>query len=99
MTAVIQKVGIIGAGQMGSGIAQVAAQAGFDVVLNDISRERIEAALATINGNLQRRVARGEMTEEARQTGLARLESADNYDALGACDETGPPAACISAIM
>jgi len=52
-----QTVGIIGAGQMGSGIAQVFALAGYKVLLNDISQERIEAGFATINGNLARQVA------------------------------------------
>ena len=51
----IRKVGVIGAGQMGSGIAHVCALAGYDVKLNDVSGERIEAGLATINGNLARR--------------------------------------------
>ena len=52
-----QTVGIIGAGQMGGGIAQVFALAGYKVLLNDISQERIEAGFATINGNLARQVA------------------------------------------
>ena len=59
----IEKVGVIGAGQMGSGIALVCAQAGFDVVLNDVAEERIKAALATINGLLARQVAKGQLDE------------------------------------
>ena len=47
----IRKVGVIGAGQMGNGIAHVVALSGFDVLLNDVSRDRIEAGLATINGH------------------------------------------------
>ena len=54
MSFEIRKIGVIGAGQMGSGIAQVCAQAGMDVLINDVSVDRINAGLATINGNLQR---------------------------------------------
>ena len=59
MTCAIKKIGIIGAGQMGSGIAHVCALAGFDVVLNDVSADRIKSGLATINGNMARQVASG----------------------------------------
>ena len=55
----INKVGVIGAGQMGNGIAHVCALAGFQVLLNDVSKDRIEAGLATINGNLARQVRSG----------------------------------------
>ena len=57
MAAMIKKVGVIGSGQMGNGIAHVAALAGYDVVLNDISSDRLKSAMATINGNLSRQVA------------------------------------------
>src|SRR5947209_20589760 len=56
MAFTIGKIGVIGAGQMGNGIAHVAALAGMDVLLNDISTDRINAGLATINGNLTRQV-------------------------------------------
>ena len=55
----IETVGVIGAGQMGTGIAQVCAQAGMSVLLNDVAEERVNAALATINGHLSRQVAQG----------------------------------------
>ncbi len=58
----IETVGVIGAGQMGAGIAQVAAQAGMNVFLNDVAEERVHAALATINGHLSRQVAKGQWT-------------------------------------
>ena len=86
MATAITKVGIIGAGQMGTGIAHVAALAGFDVLLNDISDERIKAGLATINGNMARQVASGRITEEARKNGLARITAATDYEALAECD-------------
>ena len=58
----ILTVGVVGAGQMGNGIAHVAALAGFDVVLSDLSADRVKSALATINGNLSRQVAKGTIT-------------------------------------
>jgi 3-hydroxybutyryl-CoA dehydrogenase len=86
MAADIKKVGIIGAGQMGTGIAHVAALAGFDVLLNDISEERIQAGLATINGNMARQVASGRIAEDARKKALERIAAAADYDALADCD-------------
>src|SRR5437764_971485 len=58
MAAMIKKVGVIGSGQMGNGIAHVAALAGLDVVINDLSAERLKSGMATINGNLSRQVAK-----------------------------------------
>ena len=60
MTNALKKIGIIGAGQMGSGIAHVCALAGYEVVLNDVSADRIKSGLATINGNMARQVSLGE---------------------------------------
>ena len=76
MAAVIKKVGVIGAGQMGNGIAHVAALAGFDVVLNDVSADRLKSGMATINGNLARQVSKKAITEEQRQAALKRIEGA-----------------------
>ena len=83
---VIKKVGIIGAGQMGNGIAHVAALAGYDVVINDIAKEKIEAALATINGNMARQVSKGTIADADRQAALGRIKPAPNYEALADCD-------------
>jgi len=63
----IKKVGVIGAGQMGSGIAHVCALAGFDVKLHDVAPDRIKAAIATINGNMARQVRKKSITEDERQ--------------------------------
>ena len=63
----IQRVAIIGAGQMGSGIAHVFALAGYDVLLNDISVDRIEAGIASITGNLNRQAAKSKITEAERE--------------------------------
>jgi 3-hydroxybutyryl-CoA dehydrogenase len=69
----IQKIGVIGAGQMGNGIAHVAALSGFDVLLNDISPDRINAGLATINGNLARQVSRQRISEDDRKKALSHI--------------------------
>jgi 3-hydroxybutyryl-CoA dehydrogenase len=72
----IRKVGVIGAGQMGNGIAQVVSLAGYDVALNDLSQERVETALATINGHMARLISRGKLTDEDREKALARIRYA-----------------------
>ena len=82
----IKSVGVIGAGQMGNGIAHVCAVAGFDVSLNDLSRERIEAGLATINGNLARQVRSGKLSEAERDKALKRIKIAGNYEDFSGCD-------------
>jgi 3-hydroxybutyryl-CoA dehydrogenase len=86
MASQIRKIGVIGAGQMGSGIAHVSALAGFDVKLNDLSPDRVKAGIATINGNMARQVSRKRITEEERQAGLKRITAADTLEALGDCD-------------
>ncbi|TNE57350.1 MAG: 3-hydroxybutyryl-CoA dehydrogenase, partial [Alphaproteobacteria bacterium] len=82
----VQKVGIIGAGQMGNGIAHVCALAGFDVVLNDIEERRIQAALDTIDTNLHRQVARGLVSEDAATKALGRIKTASSIDGLSDVD-------------
>jgi len=86
MTNKIQTVGVIGAGQMGNGIAHVCALAGYDVMLNDTSADRIKAGLATINGNMARQVAKKAISENDRQTALTRIKPAEQYDAMSGCD-------------
>jgi 3-hydroxybutyryl-CoA dehydrogenase len=82
----IRRVGVIGAGQMGAGIAHVAALAGFDVKINDVSGDRIKAGIATINGNMARQVSRKRITEDERQAALKRISPAETYDAFSDCD-------------
>lgn len=79
----IQKIMVIGAGQMGSGIAQVCAQAGFDVKLNDMKEEFFARGLGTITKNLSRNVDKGRMTESEKEAILGRLtKSLDINDAI-----------------
>lgn len=86
MAVTIRKVGVIGAGQMGNGIAHVCALAGLHVKLNDVAPERIKSALATINGNLTRQVGKGTITEAERNSALDRISAADTLDGLSDCD-------------
>ncbi len=82
----IRKVGVIGAGQMGNGIAHVCALAGISVVLNDIAPNRLKEALATINGNMARQVSRKRITEDDKQAALKRITTTSSYDGLADCD-------------
>jgi len=82
----IHKVGVIGAGQMGNGIAHVCALAGFSVLLHDVSADRINSSLATINGNMARQVSKQLISEEQRKAALARIEPAEQLDGLFDCD-------------
>ena len=86
MTVSIKKVGVIGSGQMGNGIAHVAALAGLNVVLNDISADRLKSAMATIHGNLSRQVDKKMITEDARKQALDRISSTEQMDGLSECD-------------
>jgi len=82
----IKAVGIVGAGQMGNGIAHVVSAAGYDVALNDVSEQRVEAALATINGNMARLVSKGRLTEADRDAALSRIRYAPSFESLGQAD-------------
>ena len=86
MAVNIQTIGVVGAGQMGNGIAHVCALAGFDVMLNDVAPDRIKASLATINGNMAKQVAKKLITEDERKAALSRIKAAEKYDDLATCD-------------
>ncbi len=86
MSFEIRKIGVIGAGQMGSGIAQVCAQAGMDVLINDVSVDRINAGLATINGNLQRLQAKEQLSEADRQKAMNLIQPAAEFENFADCD-------------
>ncbi len=82
----IRRIGIIGAGQMGRGIAHVCALAGCTVVLSDVSAEALGKAHELIEGSLARQVARGRIREEDKATALSRIGEAADYRAFGDCD-------------
>src|ERR1700684_4161618 len=82
----IRKIGIVGAGQMGNGIAHVCALSGFHVMLNDVAPDRITEGLATISGNLARQVSRQRISDEQRQAALKLISPAKTLDDLGDCD-------------
>jgi 3-hydroxybutyryl-CoA dehydrogenase len=82
----IKTVGVIGAGQMGSGIAHVFAMAGYEVTLNDISEAALKSALETVGANLDRQVSRGKVSAEDRDAALARIRIEKNLPALGPSD-------------
>ncbi len=86
MAQTIRKLGVIGAGQMGNGIAHVCALAGISVVLHDVAAPRLREALATINGNMARQVARKRITEEEKASGLKRISTAETLEGLADCD-------------
>jgi 3-hydroxybutyryl-CoA dehydrogenase len=82
----INTVGVIGAGQMGNGIAHVFASAGFDVLLNDIDEARVSAALETIEKNLARQVAKDQITAEEAKAAHARVKPMVDLGGLSGCD-------------
>jgi len=82
----IKSIGVIGAGQMGNGIAHVAALAGFDVRLVDISQEQLDKAKTTIAANLERQVAKGRIDEAARDAALDRIAVETAITSLKDCD-------------
>jgi len=84
--ASIAKVGIIGAGQMGNGIAHVIALAGYDVAINDIRKEAFEKALGVIQRNMARQATRGLITDNDMKTAMGRIGFAPALESLGDCD-------------
>jgi 3-hydroxybutyryl-CoA dehydrogenase len=82
----IKTFGVVGAGQMGSGIAQVAAASGFEVVLNDIKTEFVERGFAAIKKNLKRSVEKGKMTDEEMNTVLERIRTSADINDMGSAD-------------
>jgi len=82
----IATVGVVGAGQMGGGIAHVAAGAGLPVVLVDVAQALVDKGRAAIEKNLEREVAKGKRTAEDRQAALARITTSTDAAALSGCD-------------
>ena len=82
----IQSVGVIGAGQMGNGIAHVMALAGYDVMMTDISEDALKAAIETISDNLDRQVGRGKVSQTDKDAAMARIKCTQKLTDLGVCD-------------
>lgn len=82
----IKKVAVIGAGTMGNGIAHVFAQHGFETVLVDVSEEQLKKAIATIDKNLERMVAKGTLTAEQKATTLRQISTATQLSTCANCD-------------
>ncbi|MFA6156380.1 3-hydroxybutyryl-CoA dehydrogenase [Mesorhizobium sp.] len=82
----IETIGIIGAGQMGGGIAHVSALSGYKVLIYDISPDRIEKGIATISGNMARQVGAGKLDEKLRNEAMARIASAPAMADLAGAD-------------
>jgi 3-hydroxybutyryl-CoA dehydrogenase len=84
--ASLRRIGVIGAGQMGGGIAHVCALAGFDVVLTDVSQEALQRGRQAIDRNLSRQVARGKIREEEKDAALHRIQIRLDYSQFADCD-------------
>jgi 3-hydroxybutyryl-CoA dehydrogenase len=85
-TPAIGRVGIVGAGQMGNGIAHVCSLAGLPVVLLDVKADALDKALAVMGRNMDRQVARKLITEAAKAEALGRITTSTDYAAFGDCD-------------
>ena len=84
--AAIRHVGVIGAGQMGNGIAHVCALAGYDVVLADVKEEQLKKALDTINRNMDRQVKRAVLSEQERDAAVGRIKTTTTVTDVNDCD-------------
>ncbi|HQP20329.1 MAG TPA: 3-hydroxyacyl-CoA dehydrogenase NAD-binding domain-containing protein, partial [Phenylobacterium sp.] len=84
--AEIKSVGVIGAGQMGAGIAHVCALGGYDVLLHDVSEDRISLGFGQIKHNLTRQVVRGIITQDEMDAATNRLKAAPELQMIGATD-------------
>ena len=82
----IRTVGVVGAGQMGNGIAHVLALAGYEVRLNDVGQDALDRAMAQIDRNIERQVARGRVSSEDKAAALARIRSTLDLAEIGPCD-------------
>ncbi|AXI45081.1 3-hydroxybutyryl-CoA dehydrogenase [Sulfitobacter sp. SK012] len=82
----IQKIGIVGAGQMGNGIAHVMSLAGFDVMLTDVSEDALAASIEIMRGNMSRQVSRGKISEAAMNDALTRITTTPTLIDLGKSD-------------
>ncbi|MBY0554988.1 3-hydroxybutyryl-CoA dehydrogenase [bacterium] len=84
--SLIKKIGVIGAGQMGNGITQVAAAQGFEVVMFDIAPASLDKGLGTISGSCDRLIKKGTMTEDQKKTLLSKIKATTNMKDMADCD-------------
>ena len=82
----IERVGVIGAGQMGNGIAHVFARAGYEVLITDVQAEALDKAMKTIERNLDRQIAKGALEEAQKTEALGRISTTQTLTDLGPCD-------------
>jgi len=82
----IKQVGVVGAGQMGNGIAHVFALAGYDVLMTDISEESLQKAMETIERNIERQVTRGKVMPADKRAAMGRIKTTMKLADLGQCD-------------
>jgi 3-hydroxybutyryl-CoA dehydrogenase len=82
----VKTFGVVGAGQMGNGIAHVAAMSGLNVIMNDIKQEFVDRGLKTISGNLDRAVSKGKMTSEEKDAILSRVKGSTSLDDFSQAD-------------
>ena len=82
----IQSIGVVGAGQMGNGIAHVMALAGFDVIITDISQDALDAAIANISKNIDRQVSRGKLSQDEKDAAMARIRTTLTLTDIGPSD-------------
>lgn len=82
----IKKIGIIGAGQMGAGIAQVCALSGFDVTITDVGESELQRAIKSINSGIDRQITRGKLTVEEKETALRHITSVSDNSHLAEAD-------------
>jgi 3-hydroxybutyryl-CoA dehydrogenase len=82
----LSKIGVIGAGQMGTGIAHVCSLAGYDVVLMDADKSKLPVAIDGIRANMSRQVVRGKISEDVMQTAVGRIHPVDSLEAMGSVD-------------
>ena len=94
----IETVGVVGAGQMGNGIAHVFAVAGYSVVMSDLEQDRLDAAMEVIDGNLQRQVNRDLLSAEDKASALARIKGTTDLADFSDCDLVIEAAAEIEAL-
>ena len=86
MAGTIRTVGIVGSGIMGAGLAEVAARAGYDVIVASRSKASADGVLRTIDAGLSKAVERGKATADERETAMARIIAVEGFDSMGDCD-------------